>query len=212
MRSSALIAILVAVSFTLSLYSNSLLPETVASHWDAQGQPNGYMPKTWLLFLMPAIAAAAALMMYALPLLDPLKANIDKFRPHYDRFIVLVVLFLLYLHILTLLWNLGYTFNMVAAMVPGLAALFYSSGILIENAKRNWFMGIRTPWTLSSDKVWDKTHKIGAKLFKASAAISLVGLVLQDYAIYLIIAPILLSSFYVVAYSYLEYKKEKRNQ
>jgi len=57
-------------------------------------------------------------------------------------------------------------------MVPALGILFYYCGILIENAKRNWFIGIRTPWTLSNEKVWERTHKIGGKLFKIAGLIA----------------------------------------
>ena len=84
----------------------------------------------------------------------------------------------------------------------------YSIGILLEKAKRNWFIGIRTPWTLSSDKVWDKTHKLGSKLYKYAAVFPLLGIVFQNYAFYLTIFSLVGVSLYLVVYSYLEFKKE----
>ena len=95
-------------------------------------------------------------------------------------------------------------------MVPALAALFYYSGVLIQNARRNWFVGIRTPWTLSSERVWNSTHRIGGKLFKAAGLIALLGLAFPDYAIHLIIGPVLLFTAYLVVYSYLEYRKQEK--
>ena len=94
-------------------------------------------------------------------------------------------------------------------MVPALGILFYYCGILVENAKRNWFIGIRTPWTLSSDKVWQKTHKVGGKLFKASAIIAFSGIIFPRYAIFLVIIPAILVGVSTIVYSYFEYQKQK---
>jgi uncharacterized membrane protein len=118
--------------------------------------------------------------------------------------------FLFYLYLITILWNFGFNFNMIQLLVPAFAVLFYYSGVLIEKAKRNWFIGIRTPWTMSSDKVWDKTHKLGGKLFKISGIISLLGLLSEDYAIYAIILPIISFTAYLFVYSYFEYKKKNK--
>ncbi len=183
------------------------MPEKIASHWNAQGQVNGYMSKFWGLFLMPFISAGLLLLFILIPRIDPLKQNIVKFRKYFNRFIVLIFLFLFYLYILTILWNLNIRFNMIQVLVPAFALLFFYSGILIENAKRNWFIGIRTPWTLSNEKVWDKTHRIGGKLFKICAIISLLGILFQKYAIWLLLLPVIFVTIYLFTYSYLEYHK-----
>jgi uncharacterized membrane protein len=86
--------------------------------------------------------------------------------------------------------------------------LFIYLGFLLEHAEPNWFVGIRTPWTLSSESVWKKTHRLGGKLFKIAGVICLLGVLFQDYAIWTIMVPILLVSFYVVVYSYIEFQKE----
>jgi uncharacterized membrane protein len=86
--------------------------------------------------------------------------------------------------------------------------LFYYTGVLCEKSKRNWFIGIRTPWTLSSDKVWEKTHKIGGKLFKIAGIIAILGALTPEYAIILILIPVISAVGYTIAYSYFEYQKE----
>jgi len=78
----------------------------------------------------------------------------------------------------------------------------------MENAKRNWFIGIRTPWTLSNDKVWNKTHKLGARLYKIAGVVAFLGVFLQSFASYLMVLPIVLASIYCVVYSYFEYQKQ----
>jgi uncharacterized membrane protein len=93
-------------------------------------------------------------------------------------------------------------------MPIGLGLLFFYIGILCENAKRNWFIGIRTPWTLSSDKVWDKTNKLGGKLFKIAGVVALFGIFFRSYTMYFVLVPAISFAVYTIVYSYLEYRKE----
>lgn len=183
------------------------MPDTVASHWNERGEVNGYMSKFWGLFLMPIISVIMFLFFLLIPKIDPLKENIDKFRKYFDNFILLIILFLFYIYLLTIFWNLDKRFDMGSFIVPPIGILFYYAGILVENAKRNWFIGIRTPWTLSSDNVWDKTHKLGGKLFKIGGIITVFGVFFPKYSFYFIF-PIFFVSIYLFIYSYLEHKKE----
>jgi len=211
MRKSELIIFgIIILSFAIGIYYYPLMPEKVASHWNAQGHVDGYMSKFWGLFLMPIISVGMLLLFILIPRIDPLKSNIQQFRKYFDGFAVLIMVFLFYLYLLTILWNSGYTFNMITFLSPAFAILFYYSGILIENAKRNWFIGIRTPWTLSSDKVWDKTHKIGGKLFKIAGILALLAIFFEAYAILIIVVPVIMVSIYTVVYSYFEYQKETK--
>jgi uncharacterized membrane protein len=208
MRKTTIIILIILVSFAVGIYFYPLMPDWMASHWNAKGQVNGYMPKVWGLFLMPFVSLFMFLLFLLIPKIDPLKSNIQKFRNYFDGFILLIITFLFYLYSLTIIWNLGIEFDMVQFLLPSFAIIFYYAGILIENAKRNWFIGIRTPWTLSNDQVWDKTHKIGGKLFKATGIIALLGIPFPDYAIFFVIIPVLLVVIYTFVYSYLEYQRE----
>ncbi len=209
MRKSEIIMLLIIIlSFAIGIYSSPHMPEKVASHWNTQGQVNGYISKFWGVFLMPIISAGLFLLFIIIPKIDPLKTNIEGFRKYFDGFVILIMVFLFYLYLLTIFWNSGYTFNMTTFLSPALAILFYYTGILIENAKRNWLIGIRTPWTMSSDKVWDKTHKIGGKLFKIAGVVALLAIFFESFAIFIIVVPVILFSIFTVVYSYFEYKKE----
>lgn len=158
-------------------------------------------------FLMPIVTLAIFLLFLLIPEIDPLKKNIAKFRKYFDWFVVLIVLFLLYIYSLTLFWNLGYRFDMGQMIIPALGFLFFYIGVLLKHTKRNWFIGIRTPWTLSSDAVWDKTHQLGSKLFKIAGIIALLGILIPKYAIWLVLIPAISFSLYLFVYSYFEYKK-----
>jgi uncharacterized membrane protein len=203
---------LIIVLFAAAFYFYPSMPERMASHWNAQGQVNGYAGKAFALFVIPAVVLVMFLLMLVLPCIDPLKKNYASFKDYFDGFKFLFVAFLAYLYFVTIASNLGWQFEFNEVMAPAFAALFYYVGILVAHAKRNWFVGIRTPWTLSSNKVWDKTHRLGAKLFKASAVITLLGLFTVQYAIYLVIIPALATTVITVVYSYCEYTREARSR
>lgn len=208
-KSEILVLGVILLSFILGVYFYAQMPEEIASHWNAQGQVNGYMSKFWGLFLMPLLSVGLFLLFVLIPRIDPLKSNIVKFRKYYDRFIVLVIGFLFYIYLLTLFWNLGVTFSLISSLMPAFAVLFYYCGVLTENAKRNWFIGIRTPWTISSERVWDKTNKMGGKLFKACGVIALLGVFFPNHVIFFVIVPIISAVAYTFVYSYFEYGKKK---
>jgi len=168
-----LTALIVLASVILGVLAYPHLPETTASHWDELGNPNGYMSRFWLVALIPLLIAGLTAMLMVLPGIDPLRKNITSFQNEYNQFIVFFGLFMLYIHTLSIFWNLGYKFNLSRLATPGMGLFIFFVGTMVEKAKRNFFIGIRTPWTLSSDSVWDKTHWLGGKLFKASGLLAL---------------------------------------
>jgi uncharacterized membrane protein len=102
---------------------------------------------------------------------------------------------------------------MTYALIPAFSLLFIGLGFFIERTKQNWFIGIRTPWTLSSPVVWEKTHKAGGWLFKAAGVLSLVGLLLPlELAFSLMIVPILIAALGSVVYSYIAYRQEQQGR
>lgn len=201
---------IVVISFAIAVYfySSPLMPELVPSHWNAIGQVDGYLDKFWGLFLMPIISIVLFAFLLAVPRIEPLRENLAKFRKEFGIFVFIVMAFMLYIYLLTILWALGRKFNMVQFLMPALAVLLYYVGVLLKKSKRNWFVGIRTPWTLSSDRVWDKTHKKGAALFKYVALFTVLGVFLPQYAIFMLLVPLFAATTYLIAYSHSEYRKE----
>jgi len=188
------------------------LPEQVVSHWDAAGEPNGLMFKFWGVFLLPIMMVGILLLYFIIPKIDPLKENIKEFRGHYNNFWVFVFVFFFYVFSLTLAWNLGYRFNFTITIIPAIATLLYVIGDVLEASKRNWFLGIRTPWTLLSDTVWKKTHILGGKLFKIAAAVSLLGVFFRDSLSIaaIIVLPIFIIMIISFVYSYVEFRKQPK--
>ena len=188
------------------------LPEQMASHWNINDEVDGYMSRTWGVFMMPLITLGLFALFRIVPAIDPLKANIATFRETFNLLIVLIVAFMLYIHGLTLAWSLGFTgFKMSTSMLPAMGFLFIFIGFLLRKAKRNFFIGIRTPWTLSSDTVWDKTHRLGALLFMASGVLAFFGGLFGGItAFWMLFVTLIGSTLFLVVYSYVLYQQETR--
>ena len=186
------------------------LPDPMASHWNVNDQVDGYTPKFWGVFMLPLMTLGMLVLFLLIPTIDPLKANIAQFRQAFNLFITLIVAFMLYIYILSLRWNLGYTdFGMGQAMLPAMGVLFFFIGFLLRQAKRNFFIGIRTPWTLSSDRVWDETHRLGSILFMISGVFAVVGSFFGGaIAFWLLFIPVMGSTLITLVYSYFIYQRE----
>lgn len=212
-RTTTLVVLLMVVAATLvGLLFWNRLPDPMASHWDINDQVNGYIPKFWGVFMLPLITLGMMVLFLVIPSIDPLKANIAQFRGAFNLFIVLIVAFMLYIYGLSLAWNLGYTgFKMSGAMLPALGLLFIFIGFMLRQAKRNFFIGIRTPWTLSSDTVWNETHRIGAVLFMISGVLAFIGGFFGGTAAFwFMFVPIIGSTIFLLVYSYVLYQRETR--
>lgn len=207
-RGEAVSLVIVIASVIIGWIFYPMLPEKMASHWDAAGEVNGYMSKFWGVFLMPIISAVLYVILLIVPRVDPKKENIEKFRQHFDGFIILFFCFMLYIYCLTLWWNTGGRFDMIRYLIPAFAVLFFYTGVLIGESKMNFSIGIRTPWTLSNETVWKKTHALAAKLFKAAGLISIIGIFFPAIAIWFVIIAALLAAFIPTVYSYFAYKSE----
>jgi len=186
------------------------LPDPMASHWNENDQVDGYMSKFWGVYMMPLVTLGLFLLFLLIPNIDPLKANIAQFRGTFNLFITVIIAFMAYVHVLTLRWNLGYTdLGIGQAMLPAMGLLFIVIGSMLRKAKRNWFIGIRTPWTLSSDSVWDEIHRLGGILFMLSGVIAVIGGFFGGMvAFWSIMIPIFGTSIFLMVYSYVLYQRE----
>ncbi|RMF55404.1 SdpI family protein [Candidatus Woesearchaeota archaeon] len=207
---SFLLLALVVLSFLIALFFYPRMPEQLASHWNSRGEVNGYMPKFWGSFLVPIILSAMIILFILIPKIDPLRKNVEKFKKHYYNFIIALSFFMIIMQLQIALWNAGIKISPNILIPIALGLLFYYLGTIMQHFERNWFIGIRTPWTLSSDEVWEKTHKIGGKLFKYAAIIALLGVFFSGYAVWFVIIPVLLVVLLVFVYSYIEYQKLKK--
>ena len=191
----------------IAFYSYPLMPDQIATHWDSQGNVDGYMSKLWGSLFFPILMIVINIIFFVIPKIDPNKENIEKFKETFNEFIIIFNLFMLYIYSLTVVWNMGREFDMNVAIIPALGFLFYFLGSLVGKAKRNYMIGIRLPWTLASDDNWDKTHKKGERVFKIIGIVTLIGVFFSDYAMWFLLIPLIIGITYLTLYSYLEFKK-----
>jgi len=200
-------SVFVALAAAVSVLAAPALPDPMVTHWNAVGDPDGTLSKALGLWLVPVVSLLMVLLFALLPRIDPLGENVAAFRPYYDWFAVVLTAYLFVVHAGIVAFNLGYRFDFTALVLAGAAGLLYYAGVLLTHADRNWFVGIRTPWTLSNEDVWERTNALGARLFKLTALVALVGLLAGDYAIYFLLVPVVLSAAVTVLYSYYLYAR-----
>lgn len=199
--------IIIAVLIAVGLVLLPQLPEQVPSHWNDQGQVDGYSSKLSGILLMPGILLATLLLLLVVPSIDPRKANIAKFRPQYNIFILCFVLFLAYLYVLTLLAGLGVKIDMNRMLMPAFGLFFIFVGSMVRHAKRNYMIGIRTPWTLHSDVVWDQTHRVGGIAFIVAGAFTMLTVFVPQLAFPVMMVSVLLVAVGTIVYSYIFYRQ-----
>jgi uncharacterized membrane protein len=155
--------VLAAVGASAAVYHT--LPETIVIHWDLQGNPNGWSSRVVGAFAMPLVMVGVYAMMRFLPLVDPRRENYEKFQGTYEGLILTIMVFLLAIHIIVLRSAMGHPVAMQKVMPLSMGMLFIAIGNLLPRARSNFFVGIRTPWTLSSEKSWERTHRAGGYVF-----------------------------------------------
>ncbi len=199
--------ILILAIFALGLYFWPFLPERVPTHWNVAGQIDGWSSKNFAVFFFPILIAGLYLLLSFIPLMDPLKTNIELFSHLYFWFKVVFVLFTGTLYFLTLYAGLGYQVNVGRYVTLGIAVLFLFIGLMMPKIKKNYTIGIRLPWTLHSEAVWDKTHRFGGKLFIALAILmAIIAFLPGPRTFGILIGGIILMLVILVWYSYHEWR------
>ncbi len=204
---------LILLMFVLGFYFYDQLPEKIPTHWNARGEIDAYGSKTLHLVLIPLISALLYLFFLVIPAIEVkgFRKNINKF---YDRFgfefRTVIVAFFAGLYLITMLIALGFNIKINYFIIPAISIIFFYIGYMIQFAKRNFFIGIRTPWTLSSDVVWKKTHKLGGKLFMAAAVFMFVAGFLVENVLWVVLVPVLTVAIVPMVYSYWIYSKPKK--
>ncbi len=210
---------LLALGASLYLYEFRYddLPERVPVHWDINFNPDGWAPKSDALlafFLWPLGMAGLCLLTAVLPWLSPRRFQVDNFRGTYGYVMMLAVALLGYLHVATLWGAMQPAQSKTIFMrffLGGLCLFFALIGNVLGKVRRNFWMGVRTPWTLASDAVWNQTHRLAAWLFVAAGLVGFaLVLVLPPAAAWVLLVVILTAGLVPVLYSLVLYKRLER--
>jgi len=201
--------VLTAAVFVAILIAYPQLPIQVPTHWNMQGQANDYSAK-WTLFLIgPGLMAGILLLFYFLPWLSPKHWEVDTFQPTYLYIMVVLVSMLAYFTGVSLWVGLGHAANVDRAVVGGICLLFALLGNVMGKVRRNFYIGVRTPWALANERVWNATHRFAARTFVLGGVI---GLALTAIGVkgWLPFAALMASALVPVLYSLVVYKRLER--
>ncbi|WP_332852463.1 SdpI family protein [Duganella sp. S19_KUP01_CR8] len=202
-------ALLIAVATAATVYFWPQLPARVPVHWNAGGVVDGYGPKAALWLLGPGMMAMVAWLGMVMPAISPRRFEIGDFEPTYYYVSGVVVGLLAYVYALVLAASLHVQVPMGTAIPAGMFVLLILAGNPMGKVRRNFFMGIRTPWTLASERVWYATHRLAARLMVASGVLGLFALWLGA-PIWVLLALMLAWAPLAVGYSLLLYKRLPR--
>lgn len=188
------------------------LPARLPTHWGLDGRVDGWSGRLQGALLLPLVAAGIWAAAELLPRLDPRRGNFARMRGAYDLTISAVVTFLVLLHALILASALGRDVAIGRVVPVAVGVLLMVIGRALPRAQPNWWFGIRTPWTLSSDRVWARTHAVGGRLMVvAGAAVLVAGLLLPPrWSAIAVLAAVVSSSLGSIAYSYAAWRAEGR--
>lgn len=205
--------IVTAAALAFSLWALPHLPDRVPTHWGMNGQPDDWSSPTFAAYMMPGLMLFMTALFAVLPTIDPLKKNYEFHGSVYFLLVNVVVAFMGVVHVLVLGASLGWPVNISRTIPVLIGVLFLFLGNLLPRIRPNWFMGIRTPWTLSSEQVWRKTHRVGGYAFTLAGLVFIVMPLVTSLAsgtklLLLIVFPIVL---WPVLYSYLEWRREKES-
>jgi uncharacterized membrane protein len=201
------VLIVAVVAFSLAVYQR--LPERLPTHWNAHGVVNGWGSRAFAVWLMPSIMALVAFLLPLLPNIDPRRENFAKFRPTYDLVVNAVITMLAVMDIAMLGTGLGWPVSMERVTPVMVGGLFILLGNVMPRARPNWWFGIRTPWTLSNDRVWERTHRLGGYLFVGAGVLLLLVAVLPTaMGIPIIVAVCVVAAVIPLVYSYFAWKQE----
>ena len=188
------------------------LPDVVPTHWDLQDHPNRFGSKWVDVLIMPCVMLAMLGLMAALPWLSPKNFEVGP-RPVYLQIMLLVLLLMAAIHFQILAAALGAHFNIGRFLMIAISAMFAAMGFLLPNLRRNFYVGVRTPWTLASDRVWQATHHFAGRVFLIGGMLALLCALVFRPPYWPAISIIVLTGIAPVIHSLVYYKQlEHRGQ
>src|SRR6266540_852492 len=196
----------IVLSFVMTAVLYNRLPEWVPTHWNARGDANGFMPKPWGPFLLPLTLAFTYVLLVVLPRISPQGYRMDRFKAVFELMQASILAFLFLLTVLALLAGIGVAVPMNRAVSAGVGLLLIVLGNFLGKVTKNFFVGIRTPWTLASDEVWLRTHRLGGKLFVLGGTVIFVSALLSASLVPLVLV-VTVTIAILVVYSYAVYRR-----
>lgn len=200
--------LLIAATFAYGLYVYPQLPAKVPSHWNIHGQVDGWSSKAFAVWFYPLLNLVTYPLFLLLPRIDPRRENYARFAGVYKTFRLILHVFFALLYMFVLLAGQGYPLQVDIFVKLLVSILFLLLGNYMGKIHHNYFMGIRTPWTLANEEVWRKTHRMAAPLWVGGGTFGiLLSFFRSAWAGYLFFATLIAVALVPAVYSYFIYNK-----
>lgn len=199
--------LLLIVSFAISFYFYPMLPDRIPTHWNFKGEIDGYSGKTAGTFLMPILNLVIYVLFIFLPALDPKKENYKLFESTYRYFRYLFHIFFFGMQVLIITAALGYAVDTGRFVMLGISLLFMLMGNVMGRLKHNYFIGIKTPWTLANEEVWKRTHRLSAYLWTGFGLAGAIMAILKTNPVVIFLTILIIPTMVPLVYSYAIFKK-----
>lgn len=199
--------LLLIVSFAMSFYFYPMLPDRIPTHWNFKGEIDGYSGKTAGTFLMPILNLVIYVLFIFLPALDPKKENYKLFESTYRYFRYLFHIFFFGMQVLIITAALGYAVDTGRFVMLGISLLFMLMGNVMGRLKHNYFIGIKTPWTLANEEVWKRTHRLSAYLWTGFGLAGAIMAILKTNPVVIFLTILIAPTMVPLVYSYAIFKK-----
>ncbi|MET0400291.1 MAG: SdpI family protein [Longimicrobiaceae bacterium] len=211
MRRRPFAPLLLAAMWAFALVVFRRLPAEIPTHWNLAGEVDGWGPRFPAAFLAPAVATGVWLLTRFQASIDPRRREVERSTPTRRLLAGILVAFMAVVEVLTLGIALGWPLDMGEAMWPLLGLLFVALGNYMPRVRPNWYLGVRTPWTLASDAVWRDTHRLAGWAFVAAGVLTAGAMFLPVGARpYVGMAALLLGAGVPLVYSFVRWRREER--
>lgn len=203
-------AVLFFIAAGLSAWAWGQIPDDqlLPTHWGISGEPDDFGSKTEALLIMPAFLVGISLLLGFIPRFEPRRLNLERSAKAYQGTWAGIITFFLVLHVAMVLSALGYNINMAQVAPFFIGVLFAVLGNYMSKVRSNFFYGIRTPWTLTSELSWNKTHRLGSKLFVFAGLVMMVSSFWPAYSFYALFGVLMPLLIVLFAYSYWVWKSD----
>lgn len=194
-------------AFTAAVYTR--LPDRIPSHWNLQGEVDGWMDKPMGPLMQPLIATIMLGVLWLMPRVDPRRQNVEHSADSRRLLINLLILFMAVIQAATFAHGLGWPIEVDRVILAAVGLLFVGLGNYLPRIRSNWFMGIRTPWTMDNERVWRATHRVGGRAFVGAGLVMAASALLPQAArawttgIAIAVAVVL-----PLVYSYVAYRRD----
>jgi uncharacterized membrane protein len=198
--------VLTAAAFAATAWLYSRLPQIMPVHWDLNGQPNGFVSKPWGPFVFPGMLLALTVFLSVLPAISPNRFRMEPFAASYRLIACALLALIAWIHAMATASELGAPLDPSRAGLVGVGLMLAITGNVFGKVTPNFFIGVRTPWTLASPEVWRRTNRMAGWVFVILGGLMALGAALGAPTAALLIA-VLAAALGLVVYSYLLYRR-----